>query len=883
MTQPKHILSIFLPCLLSCLPGARAFSSGVRDINSVCTDMIPGHNLSPQTREAPYTVQVLPSSDFLPGDSIKVVVASDAPFKGFLLTALSTDDGLPIGTAVITDSAQSKLVCSDGATATHTSSAEKSEVSINWVAPDDIAPGSSVIFRATVVMNYQTFWTNIDSVQITAKAPPTTPAPLTPPTSATTLSAPQSSTTTPTGSVVLPPGSALPPATTPTKFDQYLREVPECGQTLGCFNDCSSGPCTFAITWQDLGDGLSMTMTFRLPPSDKIDVEYWIAVGFSKDTEMGDDSVTECTIEGDTVLVKQSYNDGLFNSYLDNKHAALSEMSGGVVDGILHCKFKRQKYYEVDPLVFDLNDDYYLMVASGEAMNGNKFPHTTHPVVSEGVIDLQGNKMKTDLKDPQCSRTKGCIHDCDNGPCSYMITWRDTGDDLLMTMTFRLPGSGGDHWIAIGFSKDMHMGDDSVTECISKGGEVFVKQSFNDGLSNFYLEDKQAGIKGMRGSVTDGVMRCEFTRQKKYPDDPKVFDLNMDFYLLVATGEAVNGEKLPHTSEPTESMKVIDLQTYVDVSGKEPKRSAFIYVHGILMIVAWVLFTSIGITTAKYGKPMWPKFKPFGDNIWFHFHRTVMALTAVFTLLGIILMAVECEGYCKLPNDVLGKTYWPLHPPLGIFVLLLTLANPIMAFFRPGPKAANRHVFNWMHWGVGVLAWILASLTMFIGLDLQRTHAPPEAVHVMLVWGVYHILFIVAMEILPRPLARCFEVVVQSTVKRGKVYDLERVRKDNDGYIADETSTDGTVTATRINDTSSVPSSDVTANKLPAKVNKEMSRDIRVEEKGKRNGYVLWTGVTVREPDQLKLPYSAGLWTDAIVISNDHVTEPDGDRTDTKV
>nr|KAG5713985.1 hypothetical protein BaRGS_020313 [Batillaria attramentaria] len=95
----------------------------------------------------------------------------------------------------------------------------------------------------------------------------------------------------------------------------------------------------------------------------------------------------------------------------------------------------------------------------------------------------------------------------------------------------------------------------------------------------------------------------------------------------------------------------------------------------------------------------------------------------------------------------------------------------------------------------------------------------------MLVWGVYHILFIVAMEILPRPLARCFEVVVQSTVKRGKVYDLERVRKDNDGYIADETSTDGTVTATRINDTSSVPYSDVTANKLPAKVNKEMSRD----------------------------------------------------------
>ena len=38
---------------------------------------------------------------------------------------------------------------------------------------------------------------------------------------------------------------------------------------------------------------------------------------------------------------------------------------------------------------------------------------------------------------------------------------------------------------------------------------------------------------------------------------------------------------------------------------------------GALMILSWVMLTSIGVMTAKYGKLLFPKVNPCGANIWF--------------------------------------------------------------------------------------------------------------------------------------------------------------------------------------------------------------------------------------------------------------------------
>ncbi|XP_076441041.1 putative ferric-chelate reductase 1 [Babylonia areolata] len=393
--------------------------------------------------------------------------------------------------------------------------------------------------------------------------------------------------------------------------------------------------------------------------------------------------------------------------------------------------------------------------------------------------------------DAECGRTKACYHDCHaDGTCTFLISWRSLDEEsLAMTIRYRLPDPH-QHWIAVGFSRDQEMGDDSVTECIMHDGEVKIQQSFNDGLDNRYLDDKGAALSEETGSVENGVMSCSFHRKKKYPRDPMVFDLDDDYFLLVAFGEGLNGNKLPHTFDvlPPVSPHRIDLQSLDNVHGEEAPVALLVQLHGALMMIAWVMLTSIGIMTAKYGKPMFPKVNPCGANIWFQIHRGCMAGVLVMTVAGVVVMFVQCEGYCQIPQ-IPGKSQGPLHPPMGLLVLMLTILNPIMAFFRPGPKAPNRFVFNWSHWGVGVLAWIMASFAVLIGLTLERAHAPPEAIYVLVTWGIYHILILVAMETLPRPLSKLYSTVVEKTLQRGRVYNLERAQQDNLGYMAEDGNT----------------------------------------------------------------------------------------------
>ncbi|XP_025111276.1 putative ferric-chelate reductase 1 [Pomacea canaliculata] len=386
--------------------------------------------------------------------------------------------------------------------------------------------------------------------------------------------------------------------------------------------------------------------------------------------------------------------------------------------------------------------------------------------------------------DPKCGVSKACLHRCTKNKCEFIVSWKDMGNTLSMEMAFRLPGSQ-EYWIAVGFSRDQKMGDDSVTECIMRDSRVEVYQSFNDGDNNNYLDNKRAGLSEVKGNVEDGVLYCSFLRAKTYPHDPRVFDLNEDYYLFVATGEAFSGNKLPHAHDvsPLTSERKIDLQILENLAGGQVPSSVLVKIHAILMIISWLLLTSFGVMTAKYGKPLWPKFSPCGTNIWFHIHRTTMFLTVILSVAGLVVIFVDSEGYSRIPH-VVGKAYWPIHPPLGLLVMVLTIINPVMALFRPSPENANRYIFNWSHWGVGVMAWFLASIEVFIGLDLEKAHAPNESIYILLAWGVYHIIVVVVLEVLPRPLAQCYTTLAENTTRKGRSYNLERVRTA-DGTYAD--------------------------------------------------------------------------------------------------
>ncbi|KAL5007508.1 hypothetical protein ScPMuIL_016314 [Solemya velum] len=179
---------------------------------------------------------------------------------------------------------------------------------------------------------------------------------------------------------------------------------PECGVSKGCYHDCTSGAtCTYMITWVDQPDNVDFTVT----SSSARDHSSWIAIGFSSDLKMGDDGVVECTADmNGTVNVLQSYNlaDPKHNQRFQTPSYGLSDITGSVVDGVIHCGFSRLKTFptpgvrsrraiDVLPKYYvDLTKDWYILFADGHLNNdGTKQRHSLVklPVISPKMADFQ--------------------------------------------------------------------------------------------------------------------------------------------------------------------------------------------------------------------------------------------------------------------------------------------------------------------------------------------------------------------------------------------------------------------------------------------------------------------------------------------------------------
>ena len=50
--------------------------------------------------------------------------------------------------------------------------------------------------------------------------------------------------------------------------------------------------------------------------------------------------------------------------------AGLSDVSGSYVSGVLSCKFTRAKRVDAEPNMFDLEQDWNIMFAHGNALSG---------------------------------------------------------------------------------------------------------------------------------------------------------------------------------------------------------------------------------------------------------------------------------------------------------------------------------------------------------------------------------------------------------------------------------------------------------------------------------------------------------------------------------
>lgn len=78
-----------------------------------------------------------------------------------------------------------------------------------------------------------------------------------------------------------------------------------------------------------------------------------------------------------------------------------------------------------------------------------------------------------------------------------------------------------------------------------------------------------------------------------------------------------------------------------------------------------------------------------------------MFLTFVLTVAGVVLIYLEVGGFSTGPAFN--------HAILGLATLILTIIQPLGAYFRPHPDSSQRPIFNWLHWFFGNAAHIVAS------------------------------------------------------------------------------------------------------------------------------------------------------------------------------
>ncbi|XP_052242233.1 putative ferric-chelate reductase 1 isoform X2 [Dreissena polymorpha] len=378
--------------------------------------------------------------------------------------------------------------------------------------------------------------------------------------------------------------------------------------------------------------------------------------------------------------------------------------------------------------------------------------------------------------DPACGTTRGCFPDCRDTGCTFLVTWQPLVTELLFAVQYEVTATNS--YVALGFSDDLRMGDDSVVACVPGDPTNPVQSWYTQDTDLESLSPLNTGLSAAIVTHANGVLACNFTRQIK-DANAHFFNLNNEYLIMVVVGQMKTKHgvtqldkhyMIPHTSDVKVDFTSTSIYKQYKLS------SPLVKLHGSMMTLAWLVCCSIGIVIARYQKDLLPDKKLFSTKYWFQLHRGSMICVMIFGTVGFISIFVELKGYSQLtPPPSKGAT--AAHPVLGIIVTAIMFINPTMSMFRPDPDHKFRFVFNWAHLGVGVTGHVLAVVSTMIGLTTERAGLPTSGLVVGLLWLAAIIIMGVIMEILkwktPANKTSC-----QNTGKSAEGTDKPNLKRD---------------------------------------------------------------------------------------------------------
>ncbi|XP_078501418.1 putative ferric-chelate reductase 1 [Lissotriton helveticus] len=321
-------------------------------------------------------------------------------------------------------------------------------------------------------------------------------------------------------------------------------------------------------------------------------------------------------------------------------------------------------------------------------------------VESQTIIPLQ-------ITSGNCVSEKNCFsnpRECNpatSSDCFFMSSAPATGGGFVFEMS-----APSDGYVAIGFSSDKSMGNDDIYMCVlNTTQQIGIQHAIATGKTSPTIRPLGV-VESPVTSFNNRNIKCTFVLRSNI-SLPNGNTSNL-YYIFLATGPVSGGSIGKHTQNPFITEEMVNIKAtraQVLTSSSKPLK---VRVHGALMLIAWMTTGSIGMLFARYLKNAAEK-PILGKALWFQVHMLMMVSTVALTITSFIVIFVEAMGWSYGAGA---------HPVLGCIVMILAFLQPIIAFFRPGPKDSQRFIFNWFHALNALVIKVLAVATLFLGFNL---------------------------------------------------------------------------------------------------------------------------------------------------------------------
>ncbi|CAF0731294.1 unnamed protein product, partial [Brachionus calyciflorus] len=487
---------------------------------------------------------------------------------------------------------------------------------------------------------------------------------------------------------------------------------------------------------------------------------------FSSDRSMGIDDVVVCKTYKNSSSIIRMYNPGKNNPILlDSTYPSigLENMTINFNNGLLTCKFRRLKSKLNTANYYDLSkgNSYYLLFARGKTDDAGIIQyHSQDKTSSSETFDFSSTITSSTTMSSVSRTTKPITTVTSSGTLSSRVAnveWKIS--EYYADMKFyegslsttgrqsNLPATN--RYIAFGLSSDDKMGNDCVIVCKISNGVGSVEHYYNtDKSAPGYLDpdNPTIGLTNAVVTVVNGQIQCSFTREKFIQGNSRYFDMRNTFTLLVVKGGVSNGVIQYHgTSDVTISDGKINFAVNGTYSSNEldlAKAKA----HGILMVLAWMMCVPLAIVLSRYYKFLLPNFKILEVAFWFNAHRVLMIFTLVVSIIAFLVVLAQLDWkWVDAENNETAMA----HSIFGIIVISISFLQIIMGLFRPDKDAKFRPVFNWTHRITGISLFILAIVSIYLGVCIKKMNLKSVGWGIFLGWNIWFVIYIGILEATP--------------------------------------------------------------------------------------------------------------------------------------